>query len=33
METLASNAADQVASTKQPRFSGMSHVSLPCRES
>ena len=31
METLASNAADQIASTKQPRFSGMSHVSLPCR--
>src|SRR5258705_1225331 len=32
METLASNAPDQVASTKQPRFSGMSHVSLPCRD-
>ena len=31
METLASNVTDQVASTKQPRFSGMSHVSLPCR--
>jgi len=30
METLAFNA-DQVVSTKQPRFSGMSHVSLPCR--
>ena len=32
METLASNVTDQVASTKQPRFSGTSHVSLPCRD-
>jgi catechol 2,3-dioxygenase-like lactoylglutathione lyase family enzyme len=28
METIAS----QVSPTRQPRFSGMSHVSLPCRE-
>ena len=33
METIASAATrDQVSSTKQPRFSGMSHVSVPGRD-
>ncbi len=33
METVTSVAkTDQVSLTKQPRFSGMSHVSLPCRD-
>lgn len=32
METLTSVAMTEIASTKQPRFSGMSHVSLPCRD-
>jgi catechol 2,3-dioxygenase-like lactoylglutathione lyase family enzyme len=29
--TMASAIASEVSSTRQPRFSGMSHVSLPCR--
>jgi catechol 2,3-dioxygenase-like lactoylglutathione lyase family enzyme len=33
METTATSATvGQVSSTKQPRFSGMSHLSLPCRD-
>jgi catechol 2,3-dioxygenase-like lactoylglutathione lyase family enzyme len=33
METTATSAtAGQVSPAKQPRFSGMSHVSLPCRD-
>jgi catechol 2,3-dioxygenase-like lactoylglutathione lyase family enzyme len=33
METITSAApTGQASSTKQPRFSGMSHVSLPCRD-
>jgi catechol 2,3-dioxygenase-like lactoylglutathione lyase family enzyme len=32
MATITHNATDQLASTKQPHFSGVSHVSLPCRD-
>ena len=31
METLVTSSADPAAQTAQPRCSGMSHVSLPCR--
>ena len=30
--TVNSTTAGQVSPTRQPRFSGMSHVSLPCRD-
>jgi catechol 2,3-dioxygenase-like lactoylglutathione lyase family enzyme len=32
METTTSATTGQVSPTKQPRFSGMSHVSIPCRD-
>jgi catechol 2,3-dioxygenase-like lactoylglutathione lyase family enzyme len=32
METTMNSAASHVSLTSQPQFSGMSHVSLPCRE-
>jgi catechol 2,3-dioxygenase-like lactoylglutathione lyase family enzyme len=32
METTATSNLDRAAQTAQPRCSGMSHVSLPCRD-
>src|SRR5688500_19811641 len=32
METVASATTDQISPAAPPRFSGISHVSLPCRD-
>ena len=32
METLVSGTSDQISMIEQPRFSGLSHVSLACRD-